>query len=134
MLCIPVDHSYEISVRVEAPENVTGGLVLYYNEECYAGIAAAQSDEGPTAVLWRKSSPWGREVADAPIQGLRLTCDHHEVTFAYDDGSGWKSIRRGMETSGYHHNVFGGFVSLRVGLVACGTGTASFRDFTYQTL
>jgi hypothetical protein len=34
--------------------------------------------------------------------------------------------------SGYHHNVRGGFMSLKPALYAVGKGTARFRDFTYR--
>jgi xylan 1,4-beta-xylosidase len=34
-----------------------------------------------------------------------------------------------MEVSGMHHNVFGGFLSLRVGLFAIGKGAVRLRDF-----
>jgi hypothetical protein len=39
-----------------------------------------------------------------------------------------------MEVSGYHHNVRGGFLMLRPGLYAAGTGEAKFRDFRFSAL
>jgi hypothetical protein len=39
-----------------------------------------------------------------------------------------------MEVSGYHHNVRGGFLSLRPGLYASGPGEAQFRDFRFTAL
>ena len=33
-----------------------------------------------------------------------------------------------------HHNVFGGFLSLRVGLFAVGKGAVRLRDFRYRAL
>jgi hypothetical protein len=39
-----------------------------------------------------------------------------------------------MEVSGYHHNVRGGFMSLRPALYAAGSGEARFRDFRYRAL
>jgi xylan 1,4-beta-xylosidase len=40
----------------------------------------------------------------------------------------------GMEVSSYHHNAFGQFLSLRVGLYAAGDGEVVYRNFTYQGL
>jgi xylan 1,4-beta-xylosidase len=39
-----------------------------------------------------------------------------------------------MEVSGIHHNVFGGFLSLKVGVYAAGAGTVRLRDFRYHAL
>jgi len=39
-----------------------------------------------------------------------------------------------MEVSAYHHNAFGDFVSLRLGLYAAGEGFAEFRNFRYRSL
>jgi len=36
--------------------------------------------------------------------------------------------------SGIHHNVFGGFLSLKVGVYAAGSGTVRLRDFRYRAL
>ncbi len=47
------------------------------------------------------------------------------------DGNEWTKIPSSLEVSGYHHNVVGGFMSLRLGLVAVGEGTVSFDDLRY---
>jgi xylan 1,4-beta-xylosidase len=39
-----------------------------------------------------------------------------------------------MEVSGIHHNVFGGFLSLKLGVYAAGAGTVRLRDFRYRAL
>ena len=44
----------------------------------------------------------------------------------------WKRFDRGMEVSGYHHNVRGGFLMLQPGLYAAGVGEARFANFTYR--
>jgi xylan 1,4-beta-xylosidase len=134
MLCIPVDRAYEVSVEVECPNSAQAALALYYNEECHAGIAATRDEDGPRAALWRRCGPFGGQSTPGAIRRLRITNDHHQVSFAYDAGQGWTTIQRATETSGYHHNVFGGFVSLRAGLVACGRGTVRFRNFRYRAL
>jgi xylan 1,4-beta-xylosidase len=37
-----------------------------------------------------------------------------------------------MEVSGMHHNVFGAFLGLRIGLYAGGEGAVRLRDFHYR--
>jgi xylan 1,4-beta-xylosidase len=39
-----------------------------------------------------------------------------------------------METSGMHHNVFGGFLSLKIAIHCAGAGQARLRDFGYRGL
>jgi xylan 1,4-beta-xylosidase len=64
---------------------------------------------------------------------LRIVNDHHEVDFWYQLGDGnWRKTTSSSEVSGFHHNVFGGFLSLRVGLYSTGSGTAQFRIFSYR--
>jgi beta-xylosidase len=48
---------------------------------------------------------------------MRVTNRRHIVTFdtSGDDGRTWRRFDRGMEVSGYHHNVRGGFLMLRPG-------------------
>ena len=51
-----------------------------------------------------------------------------------DQGRSWQRFDRGMEVSGYHHNVRGGFLMLRPGLYSAGKGEARFRDFRFRAL
>jgi beta-xylosidase len=59
---------------------------------------------------------------------LRVRNDRHIVSFftSGDDGRTWQRFDRGMEVSGYHHNVRGGFLMLRPGLYAAGRGKPAF--------
>ena len=67
---------------------------------------------------------------------MRVTNDRHIVSYhiSGDGGRSWTRFDRGMEVSGYHHNVRGGFLMLRPALYAAGTGEARFRDFTFRAL
>jgi hypothetical protein len=60
---------------------------------------------------------------------LRVRNDRHIVSFftSGDDGRTWQRFDRGMEVSGYHHNVRGGFLMLRPGLYAAGRGSPLSR-------
>ena len=50
------------------------------------------------------------------------------------DGEAWERFDRGMEVSGYHHNVAYDFLSLRPALYAAGSGEVRFRQFKYRAL
>lgn len=39
-----------------------------------------------------------------------------------------------MEVSGLHHNVFGGFLSLKPAIYSAGRGGIVVRDFAYHSL
>ena len=82
-----------------------------------------------------------RSAAARPIptgtrMRMRVTNDRHIVTFdtSGDGGKNWVRFDRGMEVSGYHHNVRGGFLMLRPGLYAAGEGEARIRDWRFQAV
>ena len=78
----------------------------------------------------RPANPHGRRMR------MRVTNRRHIVTYdtSGDGGRTWQRFDRGMEVSGYHHNVRGGFLMLRPGLYAAGPGEAKFRDFRFTAL
>ncbi len=60
---------------------------------------------------------------------------HNEVSFYFSaDGLEWQRVERSLDATGYNHNVFGEFLSLRAGLFAFGNGKAVFDNFTYRKL
>jgi beta-xylosidase len=66
---------------------------------------------------------------------MRLRNARHIVAFHTSaDGVTWKRFDRGMEVSGYHHNVRGGFLMLKPAIYAAGTGEVRFRNFVYRAL
>lgn len=50
------------------------------------------------------------------------------------DGNNWIKIRNSLEISGFHHNAFGGFLGVRIGLCAMGEGSVKFKNFVYKPL
>jgi xylan 1,4-beta-xylosidase len=70
-----------------------------------------------------------------PIR-MRITNVDQIVTFhlSSDGGRTWALHGLRMDVSGMHHNTFGDFLSLKVGLYSVGAGRAKFRDFTYRAL
>ena len=43
-------------------------------------------------------------------------------------------IGNGLNATGFNHNVFGGFMSLRAGIFAFGEGKVVFDNFVYRKL
>jgi beta-xylosidase len=136
LTCTPVDLAYEVEVELdtaEMGEQDAAGLVVYYDERCFAGLLA-----GPGGLVTGRS---GKLAGPSPIEGqsgsvtLKLVNDCNELDVFYRTGQGqWRRHPMGLDVSGYHHNVFGRFLSLRVGLMAVGEGKARLRNFRYRGL
>jgi beta-xylosidase len=131
LLQVATDQAYRIECDIEIDPGTTAGLLLFYDDRLYCGLGF----DGERFVTHqygqergRPANPHGRSMR------LRVTNDRHIVTFdtSGDGGRTWRRFDRGMEVSGYHHNVRGGFLMLRPGLYAAGDGEARFRHFTYR--
>ena len=91
----------------------------------------------PTALKtfqYAEELAWARIKHDARRLRLKIRNDEHVVTYwySYDDGRTWTRHGTRMEVSGMHHNVFGGFISLKLGIYAAGSGQVTLRDFVYR--
>jgi beta-xylosidase len=133
LMLIAGDQAYQFECDVEITAGGTAGLVLFYDDRLYAGLGF----DGERFVTHqygiergRPANPHGRRMR------IRVTNDRHIVTYdtSGDGGRTWKRFDRGMEVSGYHHNVRGGFLMLRPGLYSAGAGEAKFRDFRFRAL
>jgi beta-xylosidase len=127
------DHAYEIEVEIDRDETATAGLLLFYSSRLYAGLGFSAKNflmhsyglDRPQA----KPADVGRRLI------IRIRNDRHIVTMHYSvDGRTWRRYDRGMELSGYHHNVAYEFLSLRPALYAAGSGEVRFRNFSYRAL
>jgi len=66
---------------------------------------------------------------------LKILNDENEISFYYSrDGKVWNRLERSIDATGFNHNVFGGFMSLRAGLFAFGEGKVKFDNFVYCKL
>ncbi|ALE15808.1 Beta-xylosidase [Altererythrobacter epoxidivorans] len=127
------DRSYVFECDIECAHGGRAGLILFYDDKLYCGLGF----DGERFVTHqygieraRPANPHGRRMR------MRVTNREHIVTFdtSGDGGRTWHRFDRGMEVSGYHHNVRGGFLMLRPGLYAAGPGEARFRDFRFTAL
>lgn len=127
------DPAYEIECEIEIDPDTRAGLILFYDRQLYCGLGFDEKNfvtHQYGLERGRPANPHGARML------MRLRNDRHIVSFhtSGDGGATWKRFDRGMEVSGYHHNVRGGFLMLKPGLYAAGAGAARFRDFKYRAL
>jgi xylan 1,4-beta-xylosidase len=131
---MPSNNSYQLTVDVSAgTKEATGGLILYYNSQYYAGLEFANNR------IYRLHNNGERnQVANDIKQDhvfLRLRNDHNDLLYYYSlDGKNWKRIDFVAEISGYHHNVLSGWGYLKPAIYATGNGEVKFRKFRYLGL
>jgi len=134
LTCGVGDRSYEAEVTIELDGDAEGGLLLFYNTKAFVGLGC--TPKRVKAFFWTEEQSWaGADINTSRIR-LRVTNAENIVTWYYslDDGKTW--IRQGVrnEVSGMHHNVFGGFLSLKVGIYSAGSGSVRLSDFRYRAL
>ncbi|ACT60477.1 family 43 glycosylhydrolase [Hirschia baltica] len=128
------DLAYQIDIEVERDPGARGGLLAFYNENIYAGLAF--DDEG---FIFHRYGMERRRPRDIP-KGvehlfLRMKYDHHILTYYYSfDNESWNKFEVQMEVSGYHHNVGYGFLSLTPGIYAARDGEVRFSNMKYKAL
>lgn len=133
LLQIAGDPAYRFECDVEIDPGTTAGLVLFYDDKLYCGLGFDTKrfvTHQYGAERGRPANPHGARMK------VRVTNHRHIVTYdtSADGGRTWERFDRGMEVSGYHHNVRGGFLMLRPGLYAAGKGKARFRDWRFTAL
>lgn len=130
LLVTPYSKSYELQVTVQLHGDVQAGLCLYYNPQAYAHV-------GVTVDQLSYST-----MANPRVQPLSMPCDQmylkltnikNMVTFYYSsDQQHWTKLIPTKDVSGFHHNTFNGFMSLKAGIYTIGDGSATFRNFVYR--
>jgi beta-xylosidase len=57
------------------------------------------------------------------------------VSFYFsEEGENWERVERSLDATGYNHNVFGEFLSLRAGVFAFGESYVAYDNFKYNVL
>ena len=130
LLCMPADHSYTAEVELVIEGKATGGLVLFYNERASSGILTSNGDILANINGWQ--FPAEKKVVTDHVF-LRLKNSNNTVDLYYStDGTKWNKIENSLNISGFHHNAFGGFLGVRIGLCSLGDGVVKFRNFRYK--
>jgi len=134
LTCLAVDRAYEVEVTLELIGAVEGAFLLYYNPKAFVGVGftgeKAKTYQYATTEEWASFPLLGHKVR------ARITNNRHVVTYHYslDDGAAWRRHPTRMEVAGLNHNVFGGFLSLRVAICALGAGRIRLSRFTYRAI
>lgn len=132
LLAIPSDHAYTAQVEMEIEGESAGGLILFYNENAFSGVIADKENIMANLRGWQFVTE--KKVINRHTF-LKLENKHHTVNMFYSsDGKEWIKIENSAEVSALHHNVLGGFLSLRIGLCAYGKGSVRFSNFKYQPI
>jgi beta-xylosidase len=127
------DHAYEVEVEIDADAGATAGLLLFYNRRLYVGLGYSSTNF--IMHSYGIERPGGKPPSLGQHVFLRLRNDRQIVTIDYSaDGRTWERYDRGMEVSGYHHNVGYDFLSLRPAIYAAGSGEIRLRNFKYRAL
>ncbi|MFT3679250.1 MAG: family 43 glycosylhydrolase [Ferruginibacter sp.] len=130
LLYIPSHHSYTAEVELSVEGDAIGGLILFYNNTAYSGILADKENVLTNLKGWQ--FPTEKNVINRHVY-LRLRNVNNVVDMFYSlDGKKWNKIENSLDVSAFHHNVLGGFLSLRIGLCSVGTGRVAFKNFIYK--
>ncbi|WP_374562258.1 family 43 glycosylhydrolase [Ideonella sp.] len=133
LTCLVGDRHYEASVVLDIEGDAQGGLALFYDPRGFAGLGFSRTQMH--TYHYGQEHRWMREPVDARTVRLKLTCRDQVATFEHSlDGEHWTRHPWQMEVSGFHHNVFGGFLSLKLALFSAGHGQVRLRDFVYRGL
>ena len=132
LLIKPAHHSYEVIVEVDADSECEAGLTLFYSPKWFGCVSKKGSKIFKTG-NGVKASVDLKDPSKSVFVKIRNI--EHTVSFFYSsDRRIWKKLSPSVETSSINHNSLGGFLSLRVGLYAVGSGKATFKNFCYKEL
>ncbi|HVZ29078.1 MAG TPA: family 43 glycosylhydrolase [Asticcacaulis sp.] len=134
LVCTVSDRSYEAEVTLDLSGQAEGGLLLFYNHKAFVGIGF--TPERLKAFAWNEEQSWaGADVATQSVR-IRLNNTENVITYYYSHDGGKTWVQHGLrsEVSGLHHNVFGGFLALKIGIYSAGQGSIRLKDFSYRAL
>ncbi|MFB6342054.1 family 43 glycosylhydrolase [Saccharicrinis sp. FJH62] len=126
------DRKYEVTVEYNLIGDAISGLCLYYNKEGNMRIEVSKT----RFTVYNRQNAKIREPNTLGNHGyLKILNDENEISFYFSgDGQIWTKVERSIDATGFNHNVFGGFMSLRPGIYSYGTGDTTFDNFTYTKL
>jgi xylan 1,4-beta-xylosidase len=127
------DLSYEVIVALDILERGEGGLLLYYSERMFVGVGFTASQM--LTFNYGEEQTWMRTDMPTSTVMIKVNNDRNVVTWSYShDGQNWIQHPWQMEISGMHHNVLGGFLSIRPGIYSCGQGGIRVKRVVYRAL
>jgi xylan 1,4-beta-xylosidase len=134
LTCGVGDRAYRVELTIELSGEAEGGLLLFYNHKAFVGLGFTP-DEIRT-FQYAQEQTWARQKHSARRMRFRLSNDAHIVTYhySYDEGRTWTRHDTRMEVSGLNHNVFGDFLSLKIGIYSAGAGSVRLEKFSHRAL
>jgi xylan 1,4-beta-xylosidase len=132
--CCVGDRAYQVEVSLNLLQGAEAGLLLFYNHKAFVGLGFTQ--EFVKTFQYAEEHPWARVPSNSTQVRVRLINNRNVITYqySYDNGRNWKLHPTRMEVSGINHNVFGGFLSLKVGIYCADKGKVQISDFRYQAI
>ncbi len=130
--CIVGDRGYDAELHLELEGDAEGGLLLFYNHKAFVGVGF--TPEHVKTFQSAEEQQWMRQPNKSRKLRIRVNNDDNVITYRYsdDEGRSWKLHGLRMEVSGLNQNVFGGFLSLRIGIYAAGKGRVRLTNFIYR--
>ena len=122
--------SYTVEVEVEIAPGCEAGLLLFYDSNHFCGLRLTSDPQAKTQSR--------TTVVSATRATLRIVNNDQVVDFFYrlEDTSTtgkWVRLRDSLDVTCYQQNALGGFLDLRPALYACGIGSATFRNWKYDS-
>lgn len=130
LLCMPFSHDYEAKVCIELEdEDTVAGLTCFYNEyaHCYLGVSQRRMEFGK--MQKPRHNDWDTECRKIYIKVINK--DQFATFFYSFDNEIFQKVIN-FDISGYHHNTFSEFLSVRLGIYCYGKGKAKFTNFEYK--
>lgn len=131
LLLTTAEHkSYEAQVEITVSKGNTAGLLLYYNEKAYAGLTT----DGKTFTVYRNAEnklELPNKLGNQFIVKIQNRGNNVSILVS-KEGTEWISLVENLDVSSLHHNNYGGFYALRLGLLSAGKGSAGFGRFRYR--
>ncbi|WP_369916127.1 family 43 glycosylhydrolase [Xanthomonas sp. NCPPB 3005] len=134
LTCTVGDRAYCADIALDLLGDAEGGLLLFYSHKAFVGVGFTPQEL--RTYQYAEELRWARLPNAARTLRLRVSNDRNVITFhtSRDDGRSWALHPTRMEVSGLHHNVFGGFLSLKLGIYSAGRGQVRLCDFRYRAL
>lgn len=128
LLTIGDDH-FTLEAEVRRTASACPALCLFYNEEHGCAVELGNHE----IRILRHNRLLDRFPYPHDEVGLKLEMDDLWVRFYYRaHGRDWLQIANTIDVSGWHHNSYDGFLSLKPGLTVSGSGTGEFRNVRYE--
>ena len=129
MLVTAMDAEYTVETEVIVGKNAEAGLLLYYNDQAWAGLT---TDRKTLKVYANKEKK--KEMPDQ-FSGkfkVRIVNRYGLMTISIcKNGNTWKNIATKVDIRSINHNNYGGFYAVRPALYVGGNGKATFKYFKY---